>query len=154
MIKLTRNMIDPGALAELVRSHQAGAVVVFLGTVREVTDGRCTVTLEYEAYPEMADHQLKLLEQEARERWPLENVAMIHRLGHLELGEVSVGVAVSSAHRRQAFEAAQFLIDELKVRVPIWKKENWEDGETEWVHPGTKETAIAASTPPHSHHTS
>jgi GTP 3',8-cyclase len=88
----------------------------------------------------MAEAKLAELEAEARERWPVENVAIIHRLGRLELGDISVAVAVSSPHRRQAFEAGQFLIDELKVRVPIWKKENWSDGTTEWVHPGLEES--------------
>ncbi|MFQ5732427.1 MAG: molybdenum cofactor biosynthesis protein MoaE [Planctomycetaceae bacterium] len=136
MIELISHPIDYAALTESVRSAQAGAVVLFLGTVREMTDGRQTVALDYNAYPEMANEKMAELEAEARERWPLIEAGIVHRLGHLELGDVSVAVAVSAPHRHQAFEAGRFLIDELKVRVPIWKQENWADGSTEWVHPG------------------
>jgi molybdopterin synthase catalytic subunit len=141
MIELTRSPIDSAALTESVRSRDAGAVVLFLGTVREMTGGRQTVALDYEGYPEMALAQMQSLVEEAKQRWPIVGVGMIHRLGRLELGEVSVAAAVSCPHRQAAFEAGQYLIDELKVRVPIWKKENWADGTTEWVHPGTDSTA-------------
>ena len=136
MIELTFDTIDYAALTESVRSNTAGAVILFLGTVRELTDGRQTSALDYEAYPEMAERKLGELEVQVRERWPIDQVALVHRLGHLELGEVSVAVAVSCPHRHQAFDAARFLIDELKAWVPIWKKETWADGTTEWVHPG------------------
>ena len=136
MISLTHEPIDYHALTEAVRSPQSGAVVLFLGTVRELTAGRQTVALDYEGYPEMARAKLEELEAVARSRWPIDKVGIVHRLGHLELGDISVAVAVSCPHRKQAFEAGQFLIDELKVSVPIWKKENWADGSTEWVHPG------------------
>ncbi len=135
MFALTQTPIDYHALTESVRSSKSGAVVLFLGTVREMTEGRRTVALEYEGYPQMAEAKLAELESRARSRWPIDQVAIIHRLGHLELGEISVAIAVSCPHRKQAFEAGQFLIDELKVSVPIWKKENWDDGTTEWVHP-------------------
>ena len=136
MITLTQNPIDYHALTEAVRSPQSGAVVLFLGTVRELTAGRQTVALDYEAYPQMAEAKLAELVDVARSRWPIDRVGIVHRLGHLLLGEISVAVAVSCPHRKQAFEAGQFLIDELKVLVPIWKKEIWADGSTEWVHPG------------------
>ncbi len=136
MIQLTHDTIDFAALTESVRSRQAGAVVLFLGTVREMTQGRQTVALDYEAYPQMAAAKLRELEVEARSRWPVIEAAIVHRLGHLELGDVSVAVAVSCPHRHQAFDAGRFLIDRLKEVVPIWKKENWSDGSTEWVHPG------------------
>ncbi|HUG92795.1 MAG TPA: molybdenum cofactor biosynthesis protein MoaE [Planctomycetaceae bacterium] len=135
MDRLTRERIDYTALVESVRSDQAGAVVLFLGTVREMTGERRTLALDYEAYPEMAAAKLAELEAEARRRWPMTNVAMMHRLGRLDLGEISVAVAVSSPHRQDAFDAGRFLIDTLKVTVPIWKRENWSDGTTEWVHP-------------------
>jgi len=135
MIRLTREPIDFTSLTERVRSNQTGAVVLFLGTVRELTAGRRTIALDYDAYPEMARRKMAELVEQARQRWPIVNVEVVHRLGHLELGDVSVAVAVSTPHRHQAFEAAKFLIDELKVVVPIWKKENWADGQTEWVHP-------------------
>ena len=135
MISLTQSPIDYYALMESVRSPQSGAAVLFLGTVRELTGGRRTVALDYEAYPQMAELKLAELEVVARSRWPIDRIGIIHRLGHLELGDISVAVAVSCPHRKQAFEAGQFLIDELKASVPIWKRENWDDGTTEWVHP-------------------
>jgi molybdopterin synthase catalytic subunit len=139
MIELTRQPVDYHALTEAVRSEQSGAVVLFLGTVREMTEGRKTIALDYEAFPEMAEAKMQDLIDSARRKWPIDKVGIIHRLGHLELGDISVALAVSCPHRQQAFEAGKFLIDELKVLVPIWKKENWADGSTEWVHPGFAE---------------
>src|SRR5437660_8840669 len=137
MIRLTSDAIDYQALTEQVRRHDCGAVVTFLGTVRELTGGRRTAALDYEAYPGMAEKKMAEIERETRARWPVGELVLVHRLGHLELGEVSVAVAVSCPHRGQAFEACRFAIDRLKEIVPIWKKENWADGSTEWVHPGT-----------------
>ncbi|WP_166831973.1 molybdenum cofactor biosynthesis protein MoaE [Thalassoroseus pseudoceratinae] len=136
MIELTHDPIDITAVTESVRSTQSGAVLVFLGTVREMTGDRQTIALDYDAYPEMATAKMNELEQEAREKWPIDQLAIVHRLGHLELGDVSVIVAVSCPHRGDAFAAGKWLIDTLKVTVPVWKKENWADGTTEWVHPG------------------
>ena len=135
MIKLTDGIIDYTKLAESVRSRRSGAVVLFLGTVREMTGDRRTVALDYEAYPEMAKAIMEEIALEASEKWPIDRVGIVHRTGHLEAGEVSVAVAVSSPHRQQAFDAAEFLIDRLKQVVPIWKKEHWSDGSSEWVHP-------------------
>ncbi len=136
MIEIIDAPIDHAALTERVRSHQAGAVCTFLGTVREMTAGRQTVSLAYEAYPEMANKKMAELEEEARSRWPIIELAIVHRVGHLDLGEISVVVAVSCPHRDQAFEACRWLIDTLKEVVPIWKQERWADGTLEWVHPG------------------
>jgi molybdopterin synthase catalytic subunit len=136
MIQLTHEPIDHAALTESVRANSAGAVVLFLGTVREMTNGRQTIALDYEAFPEMAKAKFEELVAEARKRWPILNAAIVHRLGRLELGDVSVAVAVSTPHRQEAFEAGKYLIDRLKEVVPIWKKENWADGTAEWVHPG------------------
>ena len=141
MIRLTSDPIDYDELTESVRSTASGAVVLFLGTVRELTEGRRTVALDYDAYGPMAEVKLQELETEAHGRWPIDRLAIVHRVGHLELGAVSVAVAVSCPHRHDAFEAARFLIDTLKVTVPIWKKENWSDGTTEWVHPGVEPAA-------------
>lgn len=138
MIELTTNAIDFNAVTESVRSHSAGAVVLFLGTVREFTGDAQTSSLEYEAYPAMAVRGMEELDHEARERWRLVSVSIVHRTGHLDLGEVAVAVAVSSAHRKEAFEAGQWLLDTLKQRVPIWKKELYANGQTEWVHPTQK----------------
>ena len=142
LTQLTHDEIDYTALTESVRSDQAGAVVLFLGTVREMTNGRQTTALDYDAYPEMAESTMQELIDEVCEKWPIEQVGIIHRLGHLQLGDICVAVALSSPHRQQAFESGRFLIDELKVRVPIWKKENWADGTTEWVHPGVDSSEL------------
>jgi molybdopterin synthase catalytic subunit len=135
-IALTKEPIDHAALTESVRSHQAGAVVLFLGTVREMSGDRRTVALDYEAYPDMARAKMQELADEACSRWPVIGAAIAHRLGHMELGDISVAVAISCPHRKDAFEAGRFLIDRLKEVVPIWKQENWADGTKEWVHPG------------------
>jgi molybdopterin synthase catalytic subunit len=136
MVELTHNPIDSAAILSRVSSNLAGAVVLFLGTTREVTGQRRTLSLDYECYPEMAEKKLAELEAEARRRWPIIECVVVHRLGHLELGEASVAVAVSTAHRQDAFAAGKWLIDTIKEVVPIWKKENWADGTSEWVHPG------------------
>lgn len=135
MIAITESSIDIEALLAEISTPDAGAVVLFLGTTRRTTDGRQTESLDYECYEEMAARKLTSLESEARQRWPLLNCGIIHRIGHLEIGQASVAVAVSTAHRQAAFEAGKWLIDTLKEVVPIWKKENWADGSSEWVHP-------------------
>ncbi|MBL9122853.1 MAG: molybdenum cofactor biosynthesis protein MoaE [Planctomycetaceae bacterium] len=135
MIELTREPIDTTALLQRIQSPAAGAVLLFLGTVREFTAGRQTARLEYEAYETMARSKMAELADAAVERWNLVGCAIVHRLGTLELGEASVAVAVSSAHRAASFAAGQWLIDTLKDVVPVWKREIWSDGSTEWVHP-------------------
>jgi molybdopterin synthase catalytic subunit len=142
MILLTDRPIDVSAAVDAVRSPSAGAVLVFLGTVREATGGRRTESLDYEAYPEMAEAKLDELEREARGQWPLTGCALVHRLGHLEIGEISVAVVVGSPHREAAFAAGKWLIDRIKQIVPIWKKENWADGTSAWVHPGLGPSGI------------
>jgi molybdopterin synthase catalytic subunit len=129
-------VIDPAHILAEVQTPRAGAAVLFLGTVREQTGDRHTASLDYECYAQMAEAKMRELEDEASGRWPILECRMVHRVGHLELGEISVAVAVSTPHRDQAFEAARWLIDTLKAVVPIWKKENWADGTSEWVHPG------------------
>jgi molybdopterin synthase catalytic subunit len=126
MVRLTR---------EPVRRGNCGAVVTFLGTVRDLTGDRVTVSLDYEAYPEMAMKTMAEIEADTRSRWPVGDIVIEHRLGHLGIGDVSVAVAVSCPHRRQAFDACRHAIDRLKELVPIWKKEHWADGASEWVHP-------------------
>jgi molybdopterin synthase catalytic subunit len=111
-----------------------GAVALFLGTVRDLTVDEVTVFLDYEAYGPMAEKKLAEIEADVRRRWKVGNVAMIHRLGRLAVGDVSVAVAVSTPHRAEAFEACRFAVDTLKELVPIWKKENAPDGTGEWVH--------------------
>jgi molybdopterin synthase catalytic subunit len=136
MISLIHSPIDSSAVLAQVASNDAGAVVLFLGTTREFTQGRQTASLDYECYPQMAEAKLAELEAQAREKWPLIHVSIVHRLGRLGLGEASIAIAVSSPHRQAAFEAGKWLIDTIKEDVPIWKQENWADGTSEWVHPG------------------
>jgi molybdopterin synthase catalytic subunit len=144
MIELTNSPIDHGVIMERVRSNEAGAVVHFLGTVREFTGGKQTASLEYEAYQEMAESKMRQVESEARGRWPVVEAVIVHRIGHLELGDISVAIAVSCPHRAQAFEACRYMIDRLKEIVPIWKRENWGTGESEWVHPGLESDSALA----------
>ena len=132
MVRLQETPIDSNALVEELRQDEDGAVVLFLGTVRDHNLGRRVRYLEYHAYPEMAERELGRLERQARERWSINGVAVVHRIGRLEIGETAVAVAVSSAHRAEAFEAGRHLIDTLKHTVPIWKKEFFEGGE-EWI---------------------
>jgi len=138
MTRLTREPIDYQALTESVRDPHCGAVALFLGTVRELTGDFVTVFLDYEAYGPMAEKKLGEIESEVRQRWKVGNVAMVHRLGRLAVGDVSVAVAVSTAHRAEAFDACRFAIESLKELVPIWKKENSPDGASEWVHQSAK----------------
>ena len=118
MIRLTTDKIDYDDLTKRVRRPDCGAVVTFLGTVRDLTEGRITAALDYEAYPGMAEKKMAEIETETRTRWPVGDMMVVHRLGHLEVGEVSVAVAVSCPHRGQAFEACRFAIDRLKELVP------------------------------------
>ena len=127
-VSLVKEPIDSASLATEVKQGEDGAVVVFDGIVRNNTRGRRTLFLVYEAYEEMALRQMRALAEEAVAVHGVRQVAMVHRLGRLEVGETSVLIAVSSAHRAQAFEACRWLIDTLKKTVPIWKKEHFEDG--------------------------
>src|SRR5438552_486117 len=113
MILLTHETIDYHTLSEQVRRPNCGAVVLFLGTVRDLTGDRVTVALDYEAYPGMAEKKMAEIEADTRARWPVGEIALIHRLGHLDVGDVSVAVAVSCPHRGQAFEACRHALDRL-----------------------------------------
>jgi molybdopterin synthase catalytic subunit len=136
VIQFTNKPIDTATVIKRAGHPQAGAIVLFLGTTREQTDGRQTVALDYEAYAEMAQRKMAELEAEARRRWPVIECIVVHRLGRVPPAEASVAIAVSTPHRSDAFAAGQWLIDSLKRDVPIWKREQWADGTTEWVHPG------------------
>lgn len=125
---LTREPFDAQALIAAARRPEDGAVVVFDGIVRDNSRGRRTLHLDYEAYEEMAAKQLRTLAAEARSRFGVRHVTIIHRLGRLHIGETSVLIVVASAHRAQAFEACRWTIDTLKKTVPIWKKETFADG--------------------------
>jgi molybdopterin synthase catalytic subunit len=125
---LTRQPIDAAKLIAAAKQGEDGAVVVFDGIVRNNTRGRQTLYLDYEAYEEMALKQMDALAVEARTRFGVRQVAMVHRLGRLNVGETSVLIVVASAHRAQAFDACRWVIDTLKQTVPIWKKETFVDG--------------------------
>jgi molybdopterin synthase catalytic subunit len=132
MIKITEKPIDIQKVIDTASSLGAGAVNVFIGTVRNNAHGKNVLWLEYEAYESMAVSEIRKIIDEASHRWPLLGWAVSHRVGTLKPGEVSVVVAVSSPHRQQSFEACQFIIDTLKAKAPIFKKEIFEDG-GEWV---------------------
>ncbi|GBD36113.1 Molybdopterin synthase catalytic subunit [bacterium HR36] len=145
MTRLQREPIDYSALVETVRARAAGAVVVFLGTVREITGEQVTRALEYEAYAPLAEKSLAAIEAEMRQRWNLTEAVLVHRLGWLEPGEISVAVVVSAPHRHDAFLAARHAIERIKQIVPIWKKEHWADGSSQWIHPdGTVRATLPA----------
>ena len=135
MFKITSEEIELGDVIRAVEAGDAGAIVHFLGVVRNNTEGREVSYLEYEAYPPMAEKKMAEIAEEILEKWRLDRVAMIHRVGRLEIGEVSVAVAVASPHRKEAFEACHYAMNRLKQIVPIWKREVWADGEEEWVKP-------------------
>ncbi len=132
MIRLQHEPIVGDELTRAVRGDGDGAVTLFLGTVRNHNAGREVRHLEYHAYPEMASKEMERLVAGARERYSVEHVAVVHRLGRLEIGEVSVAIAVASPHRRQSIDACNWLIDTLKQTVPIWKKEFFAGGEV-WI---------------------
>ena len=132
MIVITHDELDTGQVVSEVGHPGAGATVTFVGTTRDNTAGRRVLFLEYEAYRPMADEQLARVADEMRDQWDLTGVSIHHRLGKLEIGEASLVVAVSSAHRKEAFEACHYSIDRIKQVVPIWKKEFFEGGEV-WV---------------------
>jgi molybdopterin synthase catalytic subunit len=146
IVKITigRAPIDVAALEREVADPAAGAIISFVGTTRRDNAGRIVLRLEYEAYEPMALSEMRKLASEAIERWKIVRIAIAHRVGVVEIGETSVAIAVSAAHRGEAFEACRFAIDRLKEVVPIWKKEHFEGGEI-WIgcqtsHPPPLET--------------
>ena len=134
-VALVRTPIDVVELLAAVADHATGATTLFLGTVRDVNDGRAVTGIEYTAYESMAERELRAVASEAAERWAPLHVAVVHRLGTLALGEASVAIAIAHARRAPAMEAQRYVIEELKRRVPIWKLEHYVDGTREWVDP-------------------
>ncbi len=132
-VRLSAEALDPGALLSEVGRPDSGATAVFVGTARDHSDGKDGVThLEYDAYVERVEASLETIAREAAVRWPVLAAVVEHRMGVVETGQPSVVVAVSTAHRGDAFEAARYIIEELKQRAPIWKREHWPGG-AEWV---------------------
>jgi molybdopterin synthase catalytic subunit len=141
MFRVTRRPILVATLLRAVRDPAAGAVVTFLGTTRNENAGRRVVRLEYEAFHRMAEREMKALAATAARRWALRKVAMVHRIGVVPVGEASVAIAASAAHRAEAFAACHWLIDRLKEIVPIWKREHFRGGQV-WIgaQQGTPDT--------------
>ncbi|MGH7523220.1 MAG: molybdenum cofactor biosynthesis protein MoaE [Gemmatimonadales bacterium] len=139
---LTSQPIEPVRLAESIAAPSDGAHVTFTGVVRDHHAGRQVISLGYSAYTPMAERVCQELVDEARRRWSV-RVALQHRLGDLQIGEVAVVIVVAAAHRGVAFDACQWLIDELKRLVPIWKRETYADGSTAWVDPTATSGVIA-----------
>lgn len=135
MIIIQSEPLDVEKVFDLVKSEKAGAVNLFIGTVRKVSKDKNVVRLEYESYDEMVVKEIEKIVDEARAAYPIEKAAVFHRKGNLEVGEKAVIIGVSTPHRKESFEACRFIIDNLKKTVPIWKKEVFDDGE-EWVGAG------------------
>jgi molybdopterin synthase catalytic subunit len=129
---VTDKAIDLQELVDFVTDPEAGAIATFVGTTRNNNEGRRVIALDYEAYPEMAEKELARLGDEAKKKWPICRMAIVHRLGPVQITEPSVIIAVSSAHREAAFAACRFAIEEIKRTVPIWKKEVYDGGEI-WI---------------------
>ncbi len=140
---VTRERIDPGAVLAAVGAPQDGAVVLFLGTVRDHNEGQAVRGLRYEAYESMANGVLQKIAEAAATRLGTERLTVVHRVGELEVGETSVAVAASSPHRAEAFDAVRWAMEEIKARLPVWKEERYVAGESRWlegaVPPGSGE---------------
>lgn len=130
---VTERPIDSCALLTEVASHGNGATVLFIGTVRDVNDGSPVTALDYSAYSTMAERELGDIAAEASARWNTTDIVVEHRIGSLALGEASVAIAIAHPHRGEAYAASRYVIEELKKRLPIWKREHYADGRAEWV---------------------
>ena len=132
--------IDSCSLVREVASTRHGATVLFVGTVRDMNEGALVSALDYSAYAGMAERELSVIVTEAASRWDTSDIVVEHRVGALALGDASVAIAVSHRHRGEAYEASRYIIEELKKRLPIWKREHYADGRAEWVaNSGTAE---------------
>jgi molybdopterin synthase catalytic subunit len=148
---ITRAAIETAALRDRLENRGSGAMVCFEGWVRDHSEGRSVLHLDYEVYEALALKEGDRIVEEARQRFDIHEAACVHRVGHLEIGECAVWVGVSSAHRAAAFDACRYIIDEVKARVPIWKKEVFADGESGWVecHACSQAAAARAADPAH-----
>ncbi len=141
---IVQEPIDPAHVLTLIGADQDGASLLFLGVVRDHNDGRSVGGMRYDTYEEMAAEVLSEIVDEAARSAGTDRVACVHRIGELEVGEVSVAIAVSSPHRAQAYDASRYVIEEIKKRLPVWKKERYSDGAEEWVE-GRTPTAPSAT---------
>ena len=140
---IVREAIDPAQVLSLIGADQDGATLLFLGVVRDHSDGRSVGGVRYETYEEMAAQVLSDIVEEAAEAADTDRIAALHRIGELEVGEVSVAIAVSTPHRAEAYEASRYIIEEIKKRLPVWKKERFSDGAEEWVEGRAPDAAPA-----------
>jgi len=148
MFKISSVPLDPGALNRALLDPRAGACVTFEGWVRNENEGRAVRALDYEAFAELAEREGNRIIAEAREKFQILAVAGVHRTGALQIGDLAVWVGVVAAHRGAAFDACRYVIDEAKARVPIWKKEHYADGTSEWINCATRgEHASSAGGP-------
>jgi molybdopterin synthase catalytic subunit len=131
--KITERPIDLGELLASVQRRSSGAVLLFVGTVRDVNEGRTVIAIRYDAYREMAEGVLTEITTEAATRAGACAIEATHRTGEIAIGDASVAIAVSTPHRAEAFDACRYIIEQIKVRLPVWKYEQYADGETEWV---------------------
>ena len=132
MIAVTSNPLNPEEITNAVRNNRNGAIITFLGTTRELSEGKGVLYLEYEAYQPMAEAMLEQIVLEIQDKWSINDVEIAHRTGRLAIGEISLVVAIGSEHRLEGFEAAQYAVDRIKTIVPIWKKEVFKDGSI-WI---------------------
>lgn len=142
---ITDDTIATDDVLSRVGADRDGAVLLFLGVVRDHNDGRPVAGMEYEAYREMAESVLGDIAAEVEERWKTDRIVILHRIGTLDVGEASVAIAVSTPHRAEAYDASRYVIEEIKERLPVWKKEHYEDGERRWV-PGHRPRGTAGGT--------
>ncbi|MSU64759.1 MAG: molybdenum cofactor biosynthesis protein MoaE [Opitutus sp.] len=149
MFKILSEPFEPASLQRQLTESRAGACVTFEGWVRNHNEGQAVLALEYEAYAPLAVKEGERILAEAREKFTLLGAVGVHRVGHLRLGELAVWVGVTAEHRGAAFEACQYIIDEAKARVPIWKKEHYATGSTAWINAATRgEHASTDARPP------
>ena len=134
-VSITQSAIDTEQILNKTHNRSAGAILLFVGTTREITGDRITRWLDYQCYQPMALSKLSELEEQAHQQWDITAIEIVHRIGKLMPGETSVAIAVSAPHRADTFACGQWLIDTLKQEVPIWKQEQWADGQPQWVHP-------------------
>ena len=143
---IVREAIDPAQVLSLIGADQDGATLLFLGVVRDHSDGRSVGGVRYESYEEMAAQVLSDIVEEAAGAADTDRIAALHRIGELEVGEVSVAIAVSTPHRAEAYEASRYIIEEIKKRLPVRKKERYSDGAEEWVEGRAPDAASAPQT--------
>ena len=147
MFSLSSEPLDPTALQRALGDSRAGACVTYEGWVRNHNDGRPVLALDYEAFAVLAEREGARIVAEARERFDVLALACVHRIGALQIGDLAIWVGVAAAHRDAAFGACRYVIDEAKARVPIWKKEHYADGTSEWVN-GASRGDLAGGSPP------